>query len=353
MNNKENHIDFLLTNPEFVRWVKNPDPDLDSFWQRWLKVHPEAFDEVKLARTIVLGMDFREGSVSAQRKESILNEIIKADHTGIGYERKELTKTISKSLWDRLGQWYKVAAILLVTLSFSFLFLLTDRKAQAPQVAHVSDAKWITKKTAFGEKLSFNLPDGTAVWLNSGSTLRFPELFDSFNRVVSLVGEAYFEVTPDSMRPFTVESGELITRVLGTNFNINLIHPELHQIALLTGKVSIQHKDTQESFDLTPGQQLSYSVATKSSRLVPFNEMDVLGWKNGVIRFERASFSEVIATLERWYGVEFKVEGVPKERWNLTGSYRNQTLELVLERMAFVEDFTYSIHKKTVNLKFN
>ncbi|MCC5938817.1 MAG: FecR domain-containing protein [Lunatimonas sp.] len=353
MKKRQDHLAFLLASSEFVRWVKHPDRHLDDFWNQWLDLHPEAYPDMLKAKSILLGINLEHIPETSDRKIRILGAIIKENSSQLTGTRRSRRNTVFHWFaWEQLGQWSKVAAILTLVFLVAGLY----RMGVAPEVGEelVAEAEtvWIIKQTAPGEKLSFTLADGSTIWLNSATEFRFPERFDSSNRTVVLRGEAFFDVAPDSLRPFYVETGDLRTKVLGTSFNINLMHPDQHKISLISGKIAVVNKITEEEISLVPGQQLNY--ATKSGRTVlgKFNAEEVTGWKDGKLIFRQTSFWEVVRTLESWYGVRFKVVGLPKDGWRLTGEYHNQTLDMVLGRMAYIEDFTYSIHQKTINLTF-
>jgi ferric-dicitrate binding protein FerR (iron transport regulator) len=156
----------------------------------------------------------------------------------------------------------------------------------------------------------------------------------------------------DSSRPFKVVSGDLTTIAIGTAFNINQFNEEKLCISLLNGKVKVENNLTEENITLDPGQQLRYFPESGKSSIAKFSAEDIMAWKEGVLKFSNASFWEVVKSLERWYGVSITVSGRPGNSWLLTGDYKNQNLDLVLERMAYIEAFEYSIKQKKVYIKF-
>ncbi|UYQ95488.1 FecR domain-containing protein [Chitinophaga horti] len=153
------------------------------------------------------------------------------------------------------------------------------------------------------------LPDGTKIWLNSASTLRFPTAFTGSERSVEITGEAYFEVAADPQRPFLVNIGDTKIQVLGTSFNVNAYANEaaMHT-TLLAGSVKVEHAGN--SMLLKPGQQ---AKVTDNIKLINHADTDkVLAWKNGLFNFEGAGVQEVMNQLERWYDIEVVYEkGIP------------------------------------------
>ncbi len=177
-----------------------------------------------------------------------------------------------------------------------------------------------TISTPRGGQYQVVLPDGSNVWLNAASSVRFPTLFVGSERRVQVEGEAYFEVSPDSRRPFVVYSGELEIQVLGTSFNINAYTNEAFiNTTLLNGSVKVVKNSASRL--LQPGQQAQVAHNLQpSSREIAINpHADIektMAWKNGLFNFEGATLKEVMNQLERWYNIEVVYEGdVPYMRF--------------------------------------
>lgn len=346
---KGEEVNEFLANPEFVRWVKNPDRELERYWEKWMEANPEAVGYVKLAREMILGINFQAQLPESGIKESVLANILTGSK--IPSEKPDPGKASNgSSIWIKMGQSYKVAAILLFSIGVSLLF---DYFHKTPvQQFPLSEIITVRKATNNGEKLNFKLPDGSLVWMNSGSEILFPEKFDSSARIVHLKGEAFFEVNKAHTAIFQVISDDLTTTALGTSFNINNHQPSLLSISLLTGQVKVENGLTRENILLVPGQQLQYAEGTKKTVVGSFDEKIVMGWMSGILQFSNASFDEVQKEIERWYGVKIQVSGRPARKWHLTGEYQNQNLEVVLNRISYIEAFKYTIQEKIVHIKF-
>jgi len=162
-----------------------------------------------------------------------------------------------------------------------------------------------TLSTAKGEQYSVTLSDGTKVWLNAASVLRFPIQFTGNERKVEVIGEAYFEVARDAARPFHVASGNMNVRVLGTSFNMNAYDNEpMARTTLLEGSVSINDR-----IRLSPNQQ---SRVEKDGSIKVIKDIDVdeaVAWKNGAFSFNNADITTVMRQLERWYDIDVVYEG--------------------------------------------
>lgn len=166
-----------------------------------------------------------------------------------------------------------------------------------------------TVMTPLGRQFEMSLPDGTKVWLNAGSSLRYPTVFSGKERKVMVTGEAYFEVAPRASMPFIADAGEYgVVEVLGTAFNINAYANEQQTATtLLTG--SVKYRKGSQALTLRPGQQ---AVSGKSNVIHLNEKVNVAGtlaWKNGVFNFEDLPLDQVMRQLARWYDIEVEYAG--------------------------------------------
>ncbi|SMD46161.1 FecR family protein [Aquiflexum balticum DSM 16537] len=346
-----NQIEFFLTNPEFVRWVREPDKDLDTYWKNWIDANPERRKDLQSAREIVEGIHFKEIIPTAEIRDEVLAKILKESNSIEKKISEDFQKKQSLVNWIReIGQIYKVAAVLVIAMLFYLPNMLN--KNEASEASASSRVPWIEKSTSHGEKLSITLPDGSRVWLNSGSRLKFPDKFSETERFMSISGEAYFEVKKDSLRPFRVESEGFVTTALGTSFNINTKNNALLKISLLTGKVTVDRNQDSDKITLIPGQEFQFDKAGNEKRVKSFNLERAIAWKEGRIIFENASLPEVVQTLEEWYGVKFSLVNAEKVKWKFSGEYQNQILDNILNSISYIEKFEYEINGKNVKLKF-
>lgn len=166
-----------------------------------------------------------------------------------------------------------------------------------------------TMSTPKGRSFKLKLPDGTAVWLNALSSIRYPVVFNGHERKVDITGEAYFEIAPDASSPFHVNiNNKARLQVLGTSFNVNAYENETTiNTTLLEGAVSIQHGNS-APVKLKPGQQAQISDRI---HVVSLNETDtdkIMAWKNGLFNFEGANLEQVMRQVERWYDIQVVYE---------------------------------------------
>ena len=206
-----------------------------------------------------------------------------------------------------------------------------------------SEANYNTLTTPKGGQYKVQLPDGSQVWLNAASSLKYPTSFSGTERNVELNGEGYFEIAKDKTKPFKVKLGDgSEVKVLGTYFNIMAYENEKSRdVTLLEGSVEITKGNNQQN--LIPGQQ----GRIISSKIILINSVDtdqVTGWKNGQFIFHDADIQSIMRQVARWYDVDIKYETTNTQHFNATIS-RN---EPVLRLLHILEE-TGQIHFKTEN----
>ena len=166
-----------------------------------------------------------------------------------------------------------------------------------------------TLATPRGGQFRVTLPDGTGVWLNTASSLRYPTVFAGKERKVEVTGEAYFEVAKDAGKPFIVKvNDQTEIQVLGTHFNVNAYSDEATiNTTLLEGAVSVNAY--QHAQKLISGQQAQVNTAASSIRLADnVNTGQAIAWKNGIFDFNQADIKTVMRQIGRWYDVEIVYE---------------------------------------------
>ncbi|WP_421942599.1 FecR family protein [Pedobacter sp.] len=174
-----------------------------------------------------------------------------------------------------------------------------------------------TISTPKGGQYQVILPDGTKVWLNAASSLKYPEAFVGKQRLVLLTGEAYFEVAKNKSMPFRVQSQNQNVEVLGTHFNINsYLDDNTVKTTLLEG--SVQVSNLKFSKILKPGEQAISGIGEQSSIKIA-NDVDTddeTAWKNGLFQFNDSELKVILNQLERWYDIKIDYSDVPAKRYN-------------------------------------
>lgn len=194
------------------------------------------------------------------------------------------------------------------------------------------------------------LADGSRVWLNSETELKYPVVFNAQKREVYLTGEAYFEVVKDSRRPFLVHTPQTTTTVLGTSFNITAYQDEDQtQITLVEGAVAVNAGNN--SCQITPGYQVSVDNASMHMQQIPVNLNFYTSWKDGIFDFDGMTLGELATKLSRWYDVDFFFANPGAAEKRFTGAIkRNNTLQFMLDFVQKASGVRFEIKGKTVSV---
>jgi transmembrane sensor len=197
--------------------------------------------------------------------------------------------------------------------------------------------------TPKGGQYKVQLPDGSLVWLNATSSLKYPTAFKGTERNVELNGEGYFEITKDKTKPFKVKLADgSEVKVLGTHFNVMAYEDEKSKdVTLLEGSVEITKSNNEQN--LTPGQQ-GRIISSKIILVSSADTDQVTGWKNGQFIFHDADIQSIMRQVARWYNVDVKYETTNTQHFNATISRK----EAVLRLLHILEE-TGQIHFKTEN----
>ncbi|WP_343673920.1 FecR domain-containing protein [Chitinophaga sp.] len=199
--------------------------------------------------------------------------------------------------------------------------------------------------TPRGGQFMIILPDGSKVWLNAATTLRYPTAFRGKSREVQLRGEAYFEIAPNAQMPFTVKVNNMEVKVLGTHFNI-MGYPDENSIqtTLLEGTVQVRHNAA--SIRLNPGQQ-AFLQGENMTVKKDIDVDEIVAWKHGYFHFNHESLPGVMRQISRWYDVEVIYEANIPEREFGGKIERNSSLNDVLKILE-LSNVHYKIKERKI-----
>lgn len=239
------------------------------------------------------------------------------------------------------------AAILLIIYTGINLDKTANRQASQKIVASIFN----TITTPKGATKKIVLPDGTRVWMNAASTLRFPTAFTNNERVVELNGEAYFEVAHNARKPFRVKVKGQTVEVLGTRFNLMAYDEEpVVKTTLLEGKVKVSANKNQVV--LHPGEQ---SVLTKNATdqltVSAINGNDVIAWKKGKFLFNQSDIYSVMREISRWYDMDIECKDSLHLHIYLNGSIsRDVPLAKVLKILELTGEVKFTVLNNRIKI---
>ena len=207
-------------------------------------------------------------------------------------------------------------------------------------------------KTPRGGSFGLQLSDGSTVWLNAGSSLKFPVNFTDSIRMVSLEGEGYFEVAHDS-KPFIVSTEASDVRVLGTKFNVTA-YPDDREVTttLVEGKVAVSVPEATTRLILSPDEQ-----AVTDKALMQINKMEVdasgyVSWVNGKIEFHNESLDEVLKKLSRWYDFKYTFENETARNFHFSARInRNEKVSSILDMLEMTTDVEFAYENGIIVVK--
>lgn len=192
-----------------------------------------------------------------------------------------------------------------------------------------------------GSRVSFNLPDGTKGWLNSGSSLTYSIPFNG-NRKVALNGEAWFDVTPDQQHPFEISAGNSKVKVLGTSFNVSAYQEAQYlEVVLQHGKVEFYQNNVAEKITMAPSQKLVCSNGEVHVTTTDPSKYEA--WTEGKLVFRGDNMAEVARRIERWYNVKVVLADKDLETYSFRATFEDDSLEEVMRLLSLTSPIDYKI----------
>lgn len=262
-------------------------------------------------------------------------------------ERKAFKKIASHMPAKRGTSYFtwiqRIAAILFLPVLIVSAYHFFNERSSKKQFSTVYN----TAETPLGMRSSLTLPDGTKVWLNAGSKISYPVLFSNDRRVVSLSGEAYFEVKKDKEWPFIVSTKDMNIVVTGTSFNCNA-YPENNQIqtVLVEGEVTLVNQSATELASMSPGELATFDNSKQSITKTITDLQKYIAWKSGKLMFRDDKMDKVVEKLERWYNVEFEIADKEIADYVYTATFIDESLDQVLKVLSLSAPIRFTISER-------
>ena len=200
-----------------------------------------------------------------------------------------------------------------------------------------------------GGEYKVRLADGTLVYLNSATRMKYPVKFDEKERKVYLSGEAYFEVAKDPERPFFVEMEGVEVRVYGTSFNVNTHQKGNVQTVLVKGSIGVKVLSSGMESVIRPGQMAEFKQGNTKVDVKDVNVAVYTDWKDGIFRFENQRLEDILTVLSNWYDVDIFYQTVSVKELHFSGYMeRYKDVSVILEAITLSTGVTFSIQGKTI-----
>ncbi len=248
----------------------------------------------------------------------------------------------NKLLW--VGTALKYAAIIVIAFMAGNLI--------QPNIQKEPEIRFSEIKVPFGQMSQLTLSDGTKIWLNSGTTLRYPDRFAEGDRSVSIVGEAYFKVAKMPDKPFVVNTSQMKVQVMGTSFNLSAYQEDNSTtVTLVEGKVAVQSIDGKTISNLAPGQM---AIKTRDSNVLQIKQVKTAfysAWTEGKIFFDDEKLDQIAVKLERWFNVEISFADEKLKSHRFTGTIlKNKPVDQIMQVLELLAPIHFK-HQVNANGK--
>jgi len=355
-------LEDLVMDNSFQDYVAGRNIVAVKKWEDWIQQHPsqqKEFDTAVQVMKVLLNARKKDVEVDSELSlRQILSRI----------EIDEMEKKASKR--SLFSPWMKVAATLVILVCISALLYFATQFNIG-----------IGKETAFnelivpiGEKAQIVLSDGSHVWINSGSKLRYPTNFNQKNRTVYLQGEAYFDVRKKNGAPFYVTTDAVNIKVLGTAFNVKSYPGDKNvETTVIRGLVRVENKYTNKAVLLNPKEKCIVSgkpeektekniqsqatlVSNQNSESVTVvqkvNTDLIISWKDQLLVFQDERFEDLIVKMERWYNVKIVMQDESLKDLRFRGKFvNNETVYQVLDAIKLTSRIKYKVENNIFYIK--
>lgn len=315
---------------------------LEKFWSG--RCTPEEHRAIEAWRRD--GVPAEDYPLEAPEGENILKQQLWGRvQSGLGAGKEALPAPGRKASARRWLLPLISAAATFILVVFTYLY----NTSSSPSRKEERVLQWQEISVPHRHRKHLVLPDSTVVYLNAGSTLRFPARFEGCRRHVILEGEAFFSVAPDPGKPFIVETEHTTARVLGTRFNYRSYPGESRAIlAVEEGKVQFTAPGCADTLVLTAERRGTFDG--KALAAGDAGSADHTAWTRGEIVFNRITLGEALKELERWYGVSIRLSNPGLSGHRVKARFQNMPLEAVLHDLAFANNLKFSVRGREVTM---
>ncbi|HQX43671.1 MAG: FecR domain-containing protein [Saprospiraceae bacterium] len=309
----------FLDDSSFRSWVLDPNPELDAFWSGILQEHPQILQELNLASGFLKELRFKDLNPGPAAQNRLWEKI-----------QAEIPAKRENSMLRKILPWVAAAACMAVLL---WVNLKTNES-------------WTTETTQFAQIKEVSLPDGSQVKLNAGSELNFQASKFKSDRILTLKGEAFFNVQKGESFVVKTDLGEV--KVLGTSFNV-YARGDFMEVSCFTGKVSVKFNKSNTETILTPGQKISNASNSSSTENFVPGESKI--WTEGFFYYSDAPLIRVIEELQRQYAISSFEIPSGLENKSYKGFFRKNNLEEAIESICLPLQLKGQIIDKKLYIK--
>ena len=368
-------IEQLVLDPKFRSWVLQPTPESEAYWIDYLSLGlPDREEALRQARIVVLALQMPDYLVAEGAAEASTNQLLGRIRSGSGKPGSDTpdartpdarTPRIVRFLGRASWRWAAAALLLLSAGWWSYRQYMPGSSkplaTQQPKSAlpFTELAGTVVEESTMDKARRVELPDGSIVTLQPKSHLRYDKAFRQDTRTVTLSGQAFFDVTPNPKRPFLVFTEDVVTRVLGTSFTVTTLPGQPAIVSVRTGQVAVYTRQgfvqasnrPNDALLLTPNQQATFDkTAGKLTKKLVAQPLPIPATLPNTLNFENRPVTEVIAELEKIYGVRITCDYEQLSQCRVTVLLENEPLFDQLSLLCKLIDGQYQIANTTVTL---
>ena len=272
-------------------------------------------------------------------EQQVSKKTIDVDKAFNQIKKRVIIKSPMASFWS---SWKKIAAILLIPIVLGNLLYFSFR---IKNYSSIQEPIYNELFAALGTRSALKLSDGTSVWLNSGSSIKYPDRFVGNNRTVFLKGEAYFEVKSDPEKPFIVVTSSLKVKATGTKFNVSgYPSADEAEVTLVSGKVEVSLTDGKKnikSSKLDMNQHLSLNKTNGTTSITNVDTYKYISWKDGKLIFRNEPLSDVVKTISQVFNVDIEIQGKELQNYSYRATFQDESLAEILKLLKISSPIDY------------
>lgn len=340
MSDQYRNAEDFVCDESFQRYCLGTDPSATDFWENWIKAHPAASSEIAAAKKLFSVLNANQGNLEQQVRE--LKD---------GMERSMLLKEGFGQLEARSRRprrWLYAgvaAAVLIVAGTLLWLNRPVEPVKSLPVAASTVQSGSEPRKTLM-------LADGSVLTMRHNTTVSLSEGFSKTNRVLSLSGEAFFDVKADPEHPFIVHTKDASIEVLGTVFNVSA-YPEnaYTETALFRGRVEVtSREDPSRKTVLMPSQKLVIQSGSRKDTAFAVRSLAVdpkdhkakeIAWIRSRLKIRDESLEQIAQRLEQWYGIPIVIADEEVKKYSYSGTFESETVVKALEALQLSYPFSF------------
>ena len=249
--------------------------------------------------------------------------------------------------------WLAASVLLVLGIYFTYNFGSKQEVSIVKQIERKGAENIIEFINIQPRVVRYQLPDGSLVWMHTKSAIRYPKEFDQDKRLVTFTGEGFFDITKDKSRPFSIQSGEMVIKVLGTSFNVKApSEQKIFQISVVTGRVEVSAPDKEQKKQLvvlTPKQEAFFETGTKRlvfSAIPQQTKKEI--YEPITVVFDQTPLNQVVEQLEKRFDIKIKLANPGLSSCRVSGDFEKQPLPGIMEMLCTTLEANYTMSGKIV-----